>query len=70
MTTRKGLNTPLKKLADANRRIPMNIPPAQSHMFIVMPLTVDKSMFTDLFRTHPNTEDRIAKLVRMMAQAA
>jgi heat shock protein HtpX len=64
----EGLISALKKLEDANHRIPMNVSPTQSHMFIVMPLTVDKTMFTDLFRTHPNTEKRIAKLVAMMGQ--
>ena len=64
----EGLISALKKLEDANHRIPMNVSPAASHMFIVMPLTMDKSTFTGLFRTHPTTEKRIAKLVEMMGQ--
>ena len=43
-----------------------NVSQAQSHMFIVMPLTMEKSAFSDLFRTHPNTERRITKLVELM----
>lgn len=64
----EGLISALKKLEDANRRIPMNVSPAESHMFIVMPLTMDRSMFTDWFRTHPATEKRIAKLLGMMGE--
>jgi heat shock protein HtpX len=64
----EGLISALKKLEDANHRIPMNVSPAESHMFIVMPLTMEKSAFSDLFRTHPNTERRITKLVQMMGQ--
>jgi len=65
----EGLISALKKLEDANRRIPMNVSPAEGHMFIVMPLSAQKSAFMDLFRTHPNTEKRIAKLIAMMGQA-
>jgi heat shock protein HtpX len=64
----EGLISALKKLEDANRRIPMNISPAESHMFIVMPLSAEKSSFLELFRTHPNTEKRIAKLVQMLGR--
>jgi heat shock protein HtpX len=64
----EGLISALKKLEDANRRIPMNVSPSQSHMFIVMPLAAQKSGFMDLFRTHPNTEKRITKLIEMMGQ--
>jgi heat shock protein HtpX len=64
----EGLISALKKLEDANRRIPMNVSPAASHMFIVMPLSAEKSSFLELFRTHPNTEKRIAKLVQLLGQ--
>ncbi len=64
----EGLISALKKLDDANHRIPMHVAPSQSHMFIVMPLSDQKSGFMDLFRTHPNTEKRIAKLIAMMGQ--
>jgi heat shock protein HtpX len=63
-----GLISALKKLEDANHRIPMNVSPAQSSMFIVMPLSAQRSSFLELFRTHPPTEKRIAKLIQMLDQ--
>lgn len=60
----EGLINALRKLEMANRRIPMNVPPTQNHMFIVMPLSAEG--FTGLFRTHPETEKRIAKLLEQL----
>ncbi len=60
--TPNGLISALRKLDLANRRIPMNVNPAERHMFIVMPLTHGGGL-SDLFRTHPNTENRITKLL-------
>jgi hypothetical protein len=37
-------------------------------MFIVMPLTMNKSSFSDLFRTHPNTERRITELLKTLGE--
>ena len=62
----EGLISALQKLEVANKRIPMNVNPAERHMFIVMPLSNAKGGFTELFRTHPQTEKRIAKLLGMM----
>jgi heat shock protein HtpX len=64
----EGLISALKKLDVANRRIPMNVSPAQDHMFIMMPLNAERSSFMELFRTHPDTEKRIAKLLQLMDQ--
>ena len=64
----EGLISALKKLAVANERIPMNVNPAQSPMFIVMPLAGGSRGMMDLFRTHPPTEKRIAKLLGMMGK--
>jgi heat shock protein HtpX len=64
----EGLISALRKLEVANHRIPMNVSPSQSHMFIVMPLSIEKSSFTELFRTHPMTEKRIAKLLEQLGQ--
>jgi heat shock protein HtpX len=64
----EGLISALKKLETANRRIPMNVSPAESHMFIVMPLTSRGGGFSGLFRTHPTTESRIAKLLQEMGR--
>ncbi len=33
-----------------------------SHMFIISPFSAKKVSFSSLFRTHPTTEDRVAKL--------
>jgi heat shock protein HtpX len=52
----------LAKLENAAQRVPMNVPPAQATLFIINPLTGRKAQFGNLFRTHPPTEDRIARL--------
>ena len=40
----------------------MNVDPAQAQAFIINPLTGRKVQFANLFRTHPPTEERIARL--------
>jgi heat shock protein HtpX len=40
----------------------MNIQPAQAQAFIVNPLTGRKVSFANLFRTHPTTTERVARL--------
>ena len=65
----EGLINALKKLAAANERIPMNVNPAQSPLYIVMPLTGQSRGLMDLFQTHPPTEKRIAKLIEMMGRS-
>jgi heat shock protein HtpX len=52
----------LDKLEVAARKIPMNIDPAHASAFIVNPLAGRKMNFGNLWRTHPPTEDRIARL--------
>ncbi len=52
----------LGKLETAAQRVPMNVSPAEATLFIVNPLTGRKAQFGNLFRTHPPTEDRIARL--------
>ena len=52
----------LLKLEEGAKRIPMNIDPAHASAFIVNPLTGRKLAFGNLFRTHPTTEDRVARL--------
>ena len=61
--TGHGLARALQKLETASRRIPLRVPDAQSNMFIVAPLT--GSEMAKLFRTHPPTEERIARLMDM-----
>jgi heat shock protein HtpX len=59
----RGLARSLQKLESANRRIPLPVPDAQSSLFIVQPLT--GSNVARLFRTHPPTEERVARLMAM-----
>jgi heat shock protein HtpX len=56
-----GLISALKKLEAYNKRIPMDVSPATSSLFIVAPLTA-RQMFSNLFSTHPPLEKRIAAL--------
>jgi heat shock protein HtpX len=52
----------LQKLEAGARQIPMDIDPAHASAFIVNPLTGRKMSFGNLWRTHPTTEDRVARL--------
>jgi heat shock protein HtpX len=52
----------LEKLEAGARQIPMNIDPAHASAFIVNPLAGRKISFGNLWRTHPATEDRVARL--------
>jgi heat shock protein HtpX len=52
----------LERLEAGARKIPMNIDPAHASAFIVNPLAGRKTNFGNLWRTHPPTEDRIARL--------
>jgi heat shock protein HtpX len=54
----------LLKLEQGARSIPMDIDPAHAQAFIVNPLTGRKVQFANLFRSHPATEDRVARLRR------
>jgi heat shock protein HtpX len=52
----------LQKLEVGARQIPMDIDPAHASAFIVNPLSGRKMSFSNLWRTHPKTEDRVARL--------
>ena len=52
----------LEKLDGDSKRVPMNIAPARASHFIVNPLAANKVQFQNLFRTHPSTEQRVARL--------
>jgi heat shock protein HtpX len=52
----------LLKLEAGARQIPMDIDPAHASAFIVNPLAGRKMNFGNLWRTHPTTEDRVARL--------
>lgn len=50
----------LRKLESGSQRIPMDVSPSMSHMYIIKPLT--GASMSRLFSTHPSTEERIARL--------
>jgi heat shock protein HtpX len=52
----------LMKLEAGAKQIPMDIDPAHASAFIVNPLSGRKMSFSNLWRTHPSTEDRVARL--------
>ena len=57
----RGLISGLEKLEGWSKRIPMDVSPAMSHMYIIKPLS-GKAMMSKLFSTHPPTAERIARL--------
>jgi len=59
-----GLISALRKLDAASRRMPLDNPnPAMNQMFIVEPFT--GKALTNLFATHPPTEERVAALLTL-----
>ncbi len=60
--TGEPLARALEKLEVASQRVPMDVNPAQATAYIVNPLTGRKAQFANLFRTHPPTADRVARL--------
>jgi heat shock protein HtpX len=57
------LASALQKIEAYAHKVPMNIDPAHAQAYIVNPLTGRKVQFANLFRSHPPTEDRIARLM-------
>jgi len=55
----------LRKLEDANERMPLDAGPATAHLFIVNPLSAQG--MSRLFSTHPPIEERIRRLEQMAA---
>jgi heat shock protein HtpX len=67
--TPHGLANALRKLEAVSQRVPMhNENPAFNHLFIVQPLSGVGTALAGLFRTHPPTEQRIAKLLEIDAR--
>jgi heat shock protein HtpX len=60
--TGEPLARALEKLELAAHRVPMDIDPAHAQAFIVNPLTGRKVQFNGLSRSHPSTEQRVARL--------
>lgn len=58
-----GLQSALGKLEQyAKRGEVRNATEQTAHMFIINPFSGHETKFSDLFRTHPTTQDRIARL--------
>jgi heat shock protein HtpX len=60
--TGEPLALALEKLEVYSARVPMNVTPAQAQAFIINPLTGRHLNFANLFRTHPTTAERVARL--------
>jgi heat shock protein HtpX len=60
--TGEPLARALEKLELAAKQIPMDIAPAQAQAYIVNPLTGREVKFANLFRTHPETAERVRRL--------
>lgn len=52
----------LQKIEGYAKQVPMNVDPAHATAFIINPLSGRKVQFANLFRSHPPTEDRVARL--------
>jgi len=62
----RGLAGALERLEAAAKRIPMEVNPSAAHLAIVNPLSGDRGAgLAKLFRTHPPTEERVARLREM-----
>lgn len=61
--TPRGLAGALERLENYARKIPMDVTPSAAHLCIVNPLR--RGSVAGLFRTHPPTEERIARLLEL-----
>jgi heat shock protein HtpX len=57
----------LEKIEAYAQRVPMHVNPAQENAFIISPFAGQKSGLANLFRTHPPTSERVARLRAMDA---
>jgi heat shock protein HtpX len=60
----RALASALTKIDAAAARYPMDVEPAQAGKYLVNPLTGGSELLSALFRTHPPTRARIARLLR------
>jgi len=58
----ESLARALEKIEAYAKQVPMNVAPAQATAYIVNPLTGRQVQFANLFRTHPPTAERVARL--------
>ena len=64
-----GLQSALSKLENYSKRGQIhNATEQTAHMFIINPFSGMKSSFGNMFRTHPTTEDRIARLEELKGE--
>lgn len=64
------LQSALQKLQNYAKQATMSqAQPQNAHMFIVNPFSGKKMRFSQLFQTHPSTEDRIARLETLKTAA-
>ena len=61
--TPHGLANALQTMERAARQVPMDVNPSAAHLCIVNPLR--RGGLASLFRTHPPTEERVARLLEM-----
>jgi heat shock protein HtpX len=52
----------LQKIEGYAKQVPMNVDPAHATAYIINPFTGRKARFSNLFTSHPPTEDRVARL--------
>ena len=57
-----GLASALEHIEAYAQRIPMDVNPAAAQLAIINPLSGSKRALIGMFRTHPETEDRVARL--------
>lgn len=60
--TGEPLARALEKIEAYANKVPMDIDPAHATAYIINPLTGRKAQFASFFRSHPPTEDRVARL--------
>ena len=58
----EALARALEKIEAYANHVPMDVAPAQATAYIINPLTGRQVQFANLFRTHPPTAERIARL--------
>jgi len=57
-----GLATALEHIEGYAKQVPMRVNPAAAQLAIINPLSGGRQAFVGLFRTHPSTEERVARL--------
>ena len=60
----------LERLESFAKRIPMQVNPSAAHLAIVNPLAGSKGVMIGLFKTHPDTAERVARLQEQARRGA